>query len=139
VLDRARADLPAGAVVLGPTKTLHQDQMSGFSNVDAGWRSIHTDPEAARKTGSERTIAQGLMEAMYVAELAAGFFGEAWCASGWISLAFLAPVFAGDELSCKAVTLAPQEREQRDRLELEVWVENQDGVKTAVGWMGARI
>jgi hypothetical protein len=26
---------------------------------------------------------------------------------------------------------------ERDRVELEVWVENQDGVKVVVGWMSA--
>ncbi len=135
----ARGDLPAGTPVRGPAKVLHQDQMSVFSNIDAFWRSIHTDRDAARETGSERTIAQGLMEAMYLSEMAGTFFGEAWVRSGWMSVAFLAPVFAGDELSCKAVVIAPEEREDSERLELEAWVENQDGVKTAVGWVGARV
>jgi hypothetical protein len=35
--------------------------------------------------------------------------------------------------------IAPEEREDRERLELEAWVENQDGVKAAVGWVGARV
>lgn len=59
--------------------------------------------------------------------------------TGWIALTFLAPMFAGDQLSCKGVVLAPKDREDAERLELEVWIENQDGVKIAVGWIGARV
>jgi acyl dehydratase len=118
---------------------MHQDQMSVFSNIDAFWRSIHTDEQAARRTGSDRTIAQGLMEAVYLAEMGESFFGEAWGTTGWVATSFLAPVFAGDQLACKGVVLPPEAREDPARLELEVWIENQDGVKTAVGWIGARV
>jgi acyl dehydratase len=128
-----------GTPVLGPIKTLYQDQMSVFSNIDAFWRSIHTDKQAAARTGSDRTIAQGLMEAMYISEMGEAFFGESWASSGWVALTFLAPVFAGDELSCKGVVLFPENREDPGRLELEAWVENQEGAKTAVGWIGAKI
>jgi acyl dehydratase len=134
---QARADLAPGTPVLGPVKVVHQDQMSVFSNIKAFWRQIHTDPDVARELGSDRTIAQGLMEAMYVSEMATAFFGDAWLRSGWMSLAFLHPVFAEDELSTKGVVTAPETREDPSRLEVEVWVENQHGVKVAVGWMGA--
>ncbi|HET7052320.1 MAG TPA: MaoC/PaaZ C-terminal domain-containing protein [Solirubrobacterales bacterium] len=137
VAESAVAGLSPGTAVLGPVKSLHQDQMSVFSNVAAFWRTIHTDPGAAAKAGSERTIAQGLMEAMYLSEMGASFFGDSWLRSGWMSVAFLAPVFAGDELSAKGVVVEPETREDPERLELEAWVENQDGVKAAVGWLGA--
>jgi acyl dehydratase len=132
-----RPGLPAGTPFVGPMKAIHQDQISVFSNVGYFWRTIHTDPDAAAKAGSDRTIAQGLMEAMYVSELGARVFGDDWSVSGWMSLVFLAPVFAGDRLITKAVLLAEREREDPARTELEVWVENQDMVKVAVGWLGA--
>lgn len=130
--------LPAGTPFLGRPKRLHQDQISVFSNVAYFWRTIHTDIDAAAKAGSDRTIAQGLMEAMYVSELGAAIFGPAWTTSGWTSLVFLAPMYAGDTLTTKAVLLDPARREDPDRVELETWVENQDGTKVAVGWLGAR-
>ncbi len=133
----ARLDLPPGTPVQGPVKELHQDQISVFSNVGAFWRTIHTDPDAALRAGSDRTIAQGLMEAMYLSELAADFYGAAWSRSGWMSVVFLAPVFAGDTLTCRGAVTDPETREDPSRLELEVWVENQDGVNAAMGWVGA--
>jgi acyl dehydratase len=138
-ITRANETIAPGTPVLGPAKSMHQDQMSVFSNIDAFWRSIHTDEQAAQRTGSDRTIAQGLMEAVYLCEMGERFFGEAWATTGWVATNFLAPVFAGDRLWCKGVVLSPEDREDPDRTELEVWIENQDGVKTAVGWIGARL
>jgi acyl dehydratase len=132
-----RPGLPAGTPFVGPTKAIHQDQISVFSNVGFFWKTIHTDPVAAAKAGSDRTIAQGLMEAMYVSELGAQVFGDDWSVSGWMSLVFLAPVHAGDRLITKGVLLDEREREDPARTELEVWVENQDAVKVTVGWLGA--
>jgi acyl dehydratase len=133
----ARPNLAPGTPVPGPVKQLYQDQISVFSNVGAFWRTIHTDRDAARKAGSDRTIAQGLMEAVYVSELASSFYGDAWFRSGWMSLVFLAPAFAGDTLTCRGSVTEPDTREDPNRLELEVWVENQDGVNVTVGWVGA--
>jgi acyl dehydratase len=136
-VSRASRGLAGGTPVLGPSKTLHQDQISVFSNVGAFWRTIHTDLERARLTGSDKTIAQGLMAASYVSELGASFFGEAWLHHGWMSLTFVQPMFPGDRVEVKAVVLDESDRQDSTRLELEVWVTNQDGVKTALGWVGA--
>ncbi|MBS1878008.1 MAG: MaoC family dehydratase [Actinobacteria bacterium] len=132
-------ELPPGTPFLGPTKYLHQDQISVFSNVGYFWRTIHTDLDAAAKAGSNRTIAQGLMEAMYISELGSAIFGSAWARSGWMSLVFLAPVYPNDTVVAKAVLLSPDAREDPERVELESWVENQDGTKVAVGWIGATV
>jgi acyl dehydratase len=126
-----------GTPFLGPVKTVHQDQMSVFSNVQAGWRNIHTDVEVARRAGSDRTIAQGLMQSMYISELGTRLFGRSWHESGWTLHTFLHPVYAGDTLIAKAVVVDHPGPPERDRVELEVWLENQDGVKVIVGWMSA--
>jgi acyl dehydratase len=136
---RYEPGLAAGTPFIGPTKDLRQDQISVFSNAGFFWRTIHTDLDAAAKAGSDRTIAQGLMEAMYVSELGAAIFGEEWARSGWTSLVFLAPVYPGDTIVAKAVLLAPEGREDPDRVELESWVEKADGTKVAVGWIGATV
>jgi len=134
---RARADLPVGTPVIGPAKRVHQDQMSVFSNVQAFWRNIHTDLDVARKAGSDRTIAQGLMESIYISELGTSFFGRSWFETGWTFHTFVHPVYADDVLETRAVVCGRPESPAGPRLELEVWLENQDGVKVAVGWLSA--
>jgi acyl dehydratase len=134
---RATPDMPVGTPVLGPVKHLHQDQMSVFSNVQSFWHNIHNDRDVARAAGSERTIAQGLMESMYLSELGTTFFGRSWFETGWTFHTFLHPVYAGDELTTRAVVSGHPDSSEGPRLELEAWQENQDGVKVVVGWLSA--
>lgn len=134
--DRVTAGVAVGTPFMGRPKQLHQDQMSVFSNVQAFWRNIHTDVDVARKAGSDRTIAQGLMLSMYISELGTDLFGASWFSTGWTLHTFLHPVFAGDTVTARAVVVEAPEPEP-GRVELEVWLENQDGVRVAVGWIGA--
>ena len=99
----SRAATAIGTPFQGRPKQLHQDQMSVFSNVQAFWRNIHTDVEVARKAGSDRTIAQGLMLSVYLSEFGTELFGRSWYESGWTLHTFLHPVYAGDTVTARAV------------------------------------
>lgn len=123
-----------GDPLRGPVKTLHQDQISVYSGAHLFWRSIHTDREVAVDSGMKDTVAQGLMEASYISEWATRLFGKSWFETGWMSLSFLAPVFPGDTVSVFGVVSNLTEADGGTTVELETWVENQDGIKVAVGW-----
>jgi acyl dehydratase len=126
-----------GTPVVGPRKVVHQDQMSVFSNVQSFWRNLHTDLDTARAAGFETTLAQGLMETMYVSELGTSLFGASWFTTGWSQMIFVGPVAPGDTLDLKGVVTGHVEAESGTRVELEAWIENQEGVKTLVGWLSA--
>jgi len=136
---RANRELLVGTPVAGVSKEVHQDQMSLFSSAHRFWRNIHTDLEAAHRTGFPKTIAQGMMEAMYLSEMGANFFGASWFTSGWISVSFVHPVYAGDRVVSCGVVTERKELEGEVTLELEVWMENQEGRKTVVGWMSGLV
>jgi len=132
------AETTPGTHVLGPAKHVHQDQMSVFSNVQAFWRNIHTDIEAAQAAGFDSTLAQGLMETMYLSQLGTQLFGAAWFTSGWMQTIFVGPVRPNDRLQTRAVVIATEPaKDGGSRVELEAWIENQAAEKTAVGWLGA--
>jgi acyl dehydratase len=139
LVDRAAAETSVGSRMLGQTKVIHQDQMSVFSNVQAFWRSLHTDLDRANQAGFRATIAQGLMQTMYASELGTTFFGESWFTAGWLSMSFLHPLYAGDSVTAKAVVVNRVSDRGTIVLEAEFWLENQDSVKTAVGWLRAPI
>jgi acyl dehydratase len=136
---RAHASLKVGTPVVPLSKAIHQDQMSVFSNVGRYWWSIHSDLEQARRAGHERTVAQGLMQTMYVSQLGTQFFGNAWFTSGWVSTAYIKPVFEGDTLTVQAAVSDLRAEADQTRLELEVWIENENAVRTAVGWLSALV
>ena len=134
VITELTADVQVGDPLRGPVKTIHQDQMSVYSGAHLFWRSIHTDRAVAVDSGMKDTVAQGLMEASYLSEWATTLFGKSWFETGWASLSFLAPVYPGDTVSVFGVVSDLKDAEGGTTVELEVWVENQDGVKAAVGW-----
>ena len=91
-----------GATPIAPlVKGVCQDQMAVFSGIGKHWHNIHTDIEAARRGGFDRTLAQGMMETCWLSEMLGNYFGLSWLSSGWMSMAFLNPVYADDLITRK--------------------------------------
>jgi acyl dehydratase len=126
--------LEVGLPLVGPRKTIHQDQMSIYSGSHLFWRSIHTDLAVAQESGLDRPVAQGLMEAMYLSEWAVQMFGEKWFNTGSGNLTFLKPVLAGQTVQLRGRVSDLRERGDDRRVEIETWVENEDDERVAVGW-----
>jgi acyl dehydratase len=113
-------------------KPISQRRIDCYSGVRP--RSIHTDPEWAREKGFRAPLAQGMMSTAYVSQMMVAFLGEGFVQGGRIAVKFIKPVFAGDTLTLHGVVRAKQaEAGGRTRVTVEVWCENEDGVKTMVG------
>lgn len=115
-------------------KQPQQDQMAVFSGINRHWSNIHTDIEVAQKAGFRDTLAQGMMETCWTAEMLRSFLGAAWHESGWIRMAYLKPVFRGDTITMRAVVRAIEPSAAGTSHRFDVWAENGDGQVTAVGW-----
>lgn len=113
------------------TKSIAQRQIDCYSGVRP--RSIHTDPEWARKKGFKVPIAQALMSTAYVSQMMVQFCGEGFVRGGRISVAFIKPVLVGDTLTAQGRIKSREQEGDKTRVTVEVWCENQDGVKTMVG------
>ena len=74
------------------------------------------------------------MSTAYVSEMMVKLLGEGFVQGGRMAVKFIKPVYAGDTLTLHGVVrnIEPAE-DGRARVEVEVWCENQDGVKTMVG------
>jgi acyl dehydratase len=138
VVKVASPTLAVGTPLPPLRKVVHQEQMSVYSNVQEFWRTAHTDLAAARSQGLETTLAQGLMAASYVSEMATGFFGPTWFTTGHLELAFVAPFGPGTDVRVLGVVSDVREVDGAGRVEIETWVERtSDGTKVAVGWADA--
>jgi acyl dehydratase len=130
----ATAGLAPGTPLVPLAKTIRQDQIAVFSMVGKHFRNIHTDIAVAHKAGLRDTLAQGMMESIYLTELLTGFFGAAWFTTGWQKVKFIRPVFSGETVTAAGVVTGEQKEAAGTRLELEVWVRNAAGEMTAAGW-----
>lgn len=112
-----------------------QDQMSVFSWAGRGYENVHTSREKAAAAGLDRTIVQAQQQTGLIVANLIDLFGTTWFTSGDLDLRFVSPAFVGDTLTTSGAVI-----DERDgRLEVEVWIDNQEGTKTAVGWASAEI
>jgi acyl dehydratase len=124
-----------GAALPPLTKTIQQRQIDCFSGVRPN--SIHTDAEWARKKGFRAPLAQAMMSTAYVSQLMTQFAGEGFVKGGKMSVSFIKPVVVGDTLTVCGRVKSREAEGDKVRVTVEVWCENQDGVKTMVGTASA--
>ena len=113
------------------TKPIEQRRIDCYSGVRP--HSIHTDVEWARKKGFKAPLAQALMSAAYISQMMVDFAGEGFVKGGRISASFIKPVLVGDTLTVHGRIKSREPEGKKTRVTVEVWCENQDGVKTMVG------
>jgi acyl dehydratase len=113
------------------TKEISQRKIDVYSGVKP--HSIHTDEAWARRKGFKAPLAQAMMSTAYVSELMTRFLGPGFVKGGKMSMVFIKPVYAGDRLTVHGVVKERVAEAAGTRVLVEVWCENQDGEKTAVG------
>ena len=112
-------------------KTIAQRQIDCFSGVRP--HSIHTDEEWARQKGFKAPLAQAMMSTGYVSQLMMQYAGAGFVKGGAMSVSFIKPVYVGDTLTVRGRVKSREPEGRGIRVTVEVWCENQDGVKTMVG------
>lgn len=132
------ADTVVGTPLVVIPKLIHQSQMAVYSNIESYWHTPHTDLRVALEEGLPSTIAQGMMEASWAAELGLAAFGRAWFQTGHGDLAFVGPIYPGTEMRIMGVVSAVRQLETGTWVELDVWIEDATtGSRLAVGWLDA--
>ena len=125
------ASVKVGDELPGIDKQISQRQIDAYSGVKP--RSIHTDEAWARARGFRAPLAQAMMSTAYVSELMTRLLGAGYVKGGNLSMSFIKPVIAGDRLTVHGVVKEKRPEGAATRVVVEVWCENQDGEKTAVG------
>ncbi len=121
-------------------KQVTQERINAFEAAGiTGGSNFHTDPAAARSLGIGSPIASGRMTSAYVSQMMTAAFAGDWAHSGTSDLTFLRPVRDGDTITVHAVVKENTPEQGGMRIVFEVWAENQNGDKTAVGSASVRV
>jgi acyl dehydratase len=128
---RVETEVKTGQILPSLAKDVSQRRIDVYSGVKP--RSIHSDEAWARQKGFRTCLAQGMMSTAYVSQLMVKLLGPGFASGGTMSMAFIKPVYAGDRLTVHGIIKDKQPDNGATRVVVEVWVENQDGEKTAVG------
>jgi acyl dehydratase len=128
---RVEPAITVGQTLPALVRDVSQRRIDVYSGVRP--RSIHSDEAWARQKGFRTCLAQGMMSTAYVSQMMVKLLGPGFARGGTMSMAFIKPVYAGDRLSVHGVVKERQSDNGATRVVVEVWVENQNGEKTAVG------
>ncbi|NII69957.1 acyl dehydratase [Microbacterium ulmi] len=135
--------LEAGAEIAGARKVATAQRIfwygSGFMTANAGERrevitNIHTDDEFAREQGFSAAIADGMMSANWISSMLITTFGADAIARGHLRTKFIRPIYVDEGITPRArVISVTRQPDGSDRFELEVWADDDEGVKRTVG------
>ncbi len=118
------------------TKRITTDSILQFESCGILDReNIHNNPElAAKRLGTTYTIASGRMSITFAAESLRKFFGpEVFNHTGTVNLKFLRPVKDGDSITVTGAVSGTEEIEGGTKVSVDLFCDNQNGDRTAVG------
>ena len=118
------------------TKTITQVKINQFESCGILDRdNIHNNPELAKqRLGTTYPIASGRMSVAFAAESLRKFFGgEVFNHTGTVNLKYLRPVKEGDTLTVGGTVNSRQTVDNGTLVIVDLYCENQNGDKTAVG------
>ncbi len=103
------------------------DPASGKGN------ALHFDEQFSRREGLKAPVATGWAANYYANQLLTEFFGEHWLRGGCLATKFIAPMYLGDMIICKARVTKKAREDSGYRLDMELWSEKSTGEKNMVG------
>lgn len=109
--------------------------LSGGPFDTPGWpdKNLHTDLEAARKTGLSEVVVSGTQWEGYLVGLLVEICGIAWMRGGHLDIKIPRSVKIGETLQPKARLEAREKLDDGARIALSIWCENQDAQQVMVG------
>ena len=132
----SRTDIKPDQAIPTLTKSITEKSILQFESCGILDReNIHNNPElAAKRLGTTYTIASGRMSITFAAESLRRFFGpEVFNHTGTVNLKFLRPVKAGDTITLTGAVSGTEETEDGTKVSVNLFCDNQDGNRTAVG------
>ena len=132
----ASTTIEENQIIPSVTKKITTDSILQFESCGILDReNIHNNPElAAKRLGTTYTLASGRMSVTFAAEILRKFFGpEVFNHTGTVNLKFLRPVKAGDTISVTGTVSGTEEIEGGTKVSVDLFCDNQDGDRTAVG------
>ena len=118
------------------TKSITQVKINQFESCGILEReNIHHSPELSqRRLGTTYTLASGRMSVAFASESLRKFFGsDVFNHTGTVNLKFLRPVKEGDTITVGGSVNSRQEVENGTMVIVDLYCENQNGDKTAIG------
>jgi acyl dehydratase len=138
-----KAKFKTGDVIHGPARVQTPERIEWYDSAMLSAATgglaqvginIHTDDEFAKSQGLKAVISDGMMMTGYCSEMMVRNFGMDYLTRGELRTKFIKPVYLKDTVHTLAKVLSTEPGENGTTVyKLDVWCENQDGVKVTDG------
>jgi 3-hydroxybutyryl-CoA dehydratase len=132
----SKTEIKPDQAIPSVTKSITENSILEFESTGILDReNIHNNPElAAKRLGTTYTLASGRMSITFAAECMRKFFGpDVFNHTGTVNLKFLRPVKAGDTITVTGAVSGTEETDVGTKVSVDLFCDNQDGNRTAVG------
>ncbi len=102
-----------------------------YAGASGDFTPIHYDYEVAKRAGLDKMFAMGGMSAGYLGHMVTDWLGDGTLKK--FSYKFTDRVWVGDRLICRGTVVRKYANGDENRVDCDVWVENQRGEKVIVG------
>ena len=126
-------ETPVGYELL-PIKKKAVIQLMG-SRLWGRFNPNHWDPEYAMATGLNAPIQTGEMSSAYLSEMCVNHFGAQMFKGARMVCKYIASTFANEVITTHGVVREKVPKGAGFRFIVDVWTENELGVKKTVGWV----
>ena len=140
---RSAESLVVGSELVGPVLVVTLERTQWY---EAGMRSaatgvltaphanIHTDHEYAKSQGLPAAIADGMMSTNWISAMLVKYFGMGYIAHGELRTKFIKPIYLDMVVAIRGrVTSVERAASGATVYGMEVWCEDEKGVKLTVG------
>ena len=83
-----------------------QEQINRYAEASGDRNPLHIDPAFAKETLFGRTIAHGLLSLSFLSQAMTAWNWKGWAFGGELDVAFLGPVYPGDEVIVRGTVAA---------------------------------
>jgi 3-hydroxybutyryl-CoA dehydratase len=104
-------------------RVVTQERIDAYADASGDHNPIHVNPEFARSTPFDGTIAHGMLVLALIGEMMRAAYGDAWSTNGKLKVRFKAPTRPGDMVTASAVLT----KESTDGMEYTVQCASQSG------------
>jgi acyl dehydratase len=120
-------ELKAGTNLPELKREVKQENINLYAAASGDFNPIHLDPEFARKSGLDGTIAHGMLILSYISEFMTRSFDQDWLTDGSLSARFKAPARPGDIIIVSGKVTAARKEDGYISVNCDVLCRNQRG------------
>ena len=118
----------------GMSKKITRDTVNSFAELSGDYNRVHVDPEYGKQCIFGDNIAHGMIGAAMISAVLGNKLPGVGSIYFYQDLKFISPVYFGDVVTANVEITALDE--EKHKIKLSTWCENQDGKKVVEGTAG---